>query len=186
MQKSTPSKPLTDDELSQARYEQEQNEDHNGPNDPETFTPLAPDQVAAATQPAVNQHPAADQTGHETEQLHQHPAADYEHGEVPAVDVVTLTGDDLIEALMNAGYIYLRDGVLVCNFHHSKADQYIAVDLRNLAGLTVRGLKKLTVRADPDKELRAELSKVVSKAKGKTEQELWKIFQEQVRQLSTD
>ena len=150
--------------------------DHSG----ETFTPLAPDQVAAATQPA------ADQTGHETEQLHQHPAADYEHGEVPAVDVVTLTGDDLIEALMNAGYIYLRDGVLVCNIHHSRADQYIAVDLRNLAGLTVRGLKKLTVRADPDKELRAELSKVVSKAKGKTEQELWKIFQEQVRQLSTD
>ena len=156
--------------------------DHNG----ETFTPLAPDQVAAATQPAVNQTGHETSKGHETEQLHQHPAADYEHGEVPAVDVVTLTGDDLIEALMNAGYIYLRNGALVCNIHHSKADQYIAVDLRNLAGLTVRGLKKLTVRADPDKELRAELSKVVSKAKGKTEQELWKIFQEQVRQLSTD
>ena len=130
--------------------------------------------------------------------LHTPASTEYdlpEPGDLPApyvqdapktVDVVNLTGNDLIEALYDAGYIYLREGVLVVNIFHEKAEQYVAVDCSNLVGVQLRRLKKFQAAAGPDKELKAELGKALKRSKGKTEAELWAIFKEQLALMSSD
>ena len=123
---------------------------------------------------------------HEPAADHETPAAPYIQDAPKTVDVVNLTGNDLIEALYDAGYIYLREGVLVVNIFHEKAEQYVAVDCSNLVGVQLRRLKKFQAAAGPDKELKAELGKALKRSKGKTEAELWTIFKEQLALMSSD
>ena len=156
------------------------------------FHALTPQEYAELHTPAA---PYVSET-HEQAADHETPAATTEYDlpepapyiqDAPkTVDVVNLTGNDLLEALYDAGYIYLREGVLVVNIFHEKAEQYVAVDCSNLVGVQLRRLKKFQAAAGPDKELKAELGKVLKRSKGKTEAELWAIFKEQLALMSSD
>ena len=146
------------------------------------FHALTPQEYAELHTPAA---PDVSET-HEPAADHETPAAPYIQDAPKTVDVVNLTGNDLIEALYDAGYIYLREGVLVVNIFHEKAEQYVAVDCSNLVGVQLRRLKKFQAAAGPDKELKAELGKVLKRSKGKTEAELWAIFKEQLALMSSD
>ena len=151
------------------------------------FHALTPQEYADLHTNNGDEPPADDATnGDEPPADDATPAAPYIQDAPKTVDVVNLTGNDLLEALYDAGYIYLREGVLVVNIFHEKAEQYVAVDCSNLVGVQLRRLKKFQAAAGPDKELKAELGKALKRSKGKTEAELWAIFKEQLSFMSSD